>query len=35
MERRSIVKKMLASIAGISVFGLAKANMLQRQKRKK
>jgi 2-iminobutanoate/2-iminopropanoate deaminase len=26
MERRSIVKKMLASIAGISVFGLAKAN---------
>jgi 2-iminobutanoate/2-iminopropanoate deaminase len=29
MERRSIVKKMLASIAGISVFGLAKANPLQ------
>ncbi|OOQ57954.1 RidA family protein [Mucilaginibacter pedocola] len=26
MERRSIVKKMLASIAGISVFGMAKAN---------
>lgn len=25
MERRSIVKKMLASVAGLSVFGLAKA----------
>jgi 2-iminobutanoate/2-iminopropanoate deaminase len=29
MERRSIVKKMLASVAGISVFGLAKASPLQ------
>ena len=28
MERRSIVKKMLASIAGVSVFGLAKASPL-------
>jgi 2-iminobutanoate/2-iminopropanoate deaminase len=29
MERRSIVKKMLASVAGISVFDLAKASPLQ------
>lgn len=29
MERRSIVKKMLASVAGLSVFGLAKAAPVQ------
>jgi 2-iminobutanoate/2-iminopropanoate deaminase len=29
MERRSIVKKMLASVAGLSVFGLAKASNVQ------
>jgi 2-iminobutanoate/2-iminopropanoate deaminase len=33
MERRSIVKKMLASIAGISVFGLAKANTVQAEEK--
>jgi 2-iminobutanoate/2-iminopropanoate deaminase len=32
MERRSIVKKMLASVAGISVFGLAKANTKAEEK---
>ena len=33
MERRSIVKKMLASVAGISVFGLAKANVAKAEKK--
>ena len=33
MERRSIVKKMLASVAGISVFGLAKANVAKAEEK--
>ncbi len=33
MERRSIVKKMLASVAGISVFGLAKANVAKTEEK--
>jgi 2-iminobutanoate/2-iminopropanoate deaminase len=33
MERRSIIKKLMASVAGISLFGLAKANAAQAEEK--
>jgi 2-iminobutanoate/2-iminopropanoate deaminase len=34
MERRSILKKMLASAAGISIFGFAKADIIKNEEKK-